>query len=87
MQNKEKVQGCEHERNEVSYPENVHAEGGTTPRSQNIVIMNQKTVETSTNEESSKYLHAAHHHIDPSIMQNKEPVQEYDCKRKEVSYP
>ena len=42
MQNKKMVQEKEHERNEVSYPENVHAKGGTTSRSPYIVIMNYK---------------------------------------------
>ena len=43
--------------------------------------------ETSTNEESSKYLRTANQGIDPSIMQNKETVQEKEHERNEVSYP
>ena len=42
--------------------------------------------EISTNEGSSKYLRTADQGIDPSIMR-KRPVQEYECKRNEVSYP
>ena len=42
--------------------------------------------ETSTNEGSSKYLHAANQGIDPSIMQTKRMVQEYEQKENEVSY-
>ena len=48
--------------------------------------MNQKTVETSTNEGSMKYLHTADQGIDPSIMHNKEPVQETEHERNEVRY-
>ena len=43
MQHKETVQEYECERNEVSHLLNVCAEGGTTPRSPYIEIMNQKT--------------------------------------------
>ena len=43
MQTKETVQEYEHERNEVSYPENVGAEGGTSPHTPYIEITNQTT--------------------------------------------
>ena len=42
--------------------------------------------ETSTNEGRSKYLRTADQGIDPSIMQHKEMVQEYEHERNEVSY-
>ena len=56
MQNKETVQEYEHERNEVSYLKNVGVEGGTTPRSPHVEIMNQKmTRHQQTKGEASTY--------------------------------
>ena len=49
----------------------VGSEGGTTPCSPYIENMYQKNDETSTNEESSKYLQTAHQGIDPSAMKTK----------------
>ena len=87
IQNIESRQQYEHERNEVSYWYNVCAEGQYNAMLCLYWNHQPEDNETSKHEGSSKYLRAADQGTDPSIMQTKETVQEYEHGRNEVSYP
>ena len=87
IQNIESRQQYEHERNEVSYWYNVCAEGQYNAMLCLYWKHEPDDDETSINKWRSRYLRTAYQGIDPSIMKNKETVEEYEHRTNEVSYP